>query len=128
MTVLKKEVIKEPISENENNQEIVHVESEPEDENIPTNLGALPTSSIFSELMTKTLGSLMSCSNSLRIKASPSGPTIPGFPFYTLGGAKLRIQDSDYDLTPKIYKALSSTSYSGKNMKDGNDILMMNNV
>ena len=54
------EVIKEPISGNEINQEIVPVKIESEDENIYTDLRALPNSSIFSYVMTKSLGSLMS--------------------------------------------------------------------
>ena len=62
------EVIKESNSENENNQEIVPVEVESEDENIQTNLRALPNSSMFSEQMKKTLGRLMSSANSLKIK------------------------------------------------------------
>ena len=77
--------------------------------------------------MTKTLGSLMSSSNSLRIKASPSGPTFLGVPIYTLGGDKLRIRDNDYEFTPEIYKALSITGYTGRTMKKENDILMLNN-
>ena len=77
--------------------------------------------------MTKTLGSLMSSSNSLRIKAS-SGPTILGVPIYTLGGDKLRIGDNDYELTPEFYKALSYTGYTGKTMKNENDFLMMDNI
>ena len=76
--------------------------------------------------MTKILGSLMSSSKSPRVKASPSGPTILGVPIYTLGGDKLRIRDNDFDLTPENFKALSSLSYSGKTMKDGNDFFMMN--
>ena len=122
------DVIKETNSENENNQEIVPVEIESEDENIQTNLRALPNSSIFSDLMTKTLGLLMSSPNSLRIKPSPSGPTFLGVPIYTLGGDKLRIRDNDYELTPEIYKALSYTGYTGETMKNENDILMMNNI
>ena len=47
------DVIKTSNSENENNQEIVPVEIESEDENIQTNLRALPNSSIFSDQMTK---------------------------------------------------------------------------
>ena len=59
-----------------------------------TNLRALPNSSIFSELMTKTLGRLMSSLNSLKITASPSGPTILGVPIYTLGGDRMQIKDN----------------------------------
>ena len=70
------DVIKETNSSNEKNQEMVLVEIESDDENIQTNLRALQNSSFFSELMTKTLGRLMSSLNSLKITASPSGPTI----------------------------------------------------
>ena len=60
------EIIKKSNSENENIQEIVPVEIESEIENIQTNSRVLPDSSISSDLMTKTLGSLMSSSNSLK--------------------------------------------------------------
>ena len=123
-----KNVIKGSNSENENNQEIVPVEIETEDENIQTNLRALPNSSIFSDQMTKTLGRLMSSANSLKIKSTPSGATILGVPIITLGGDKLRIQSNDYELTPEIYKALSYTGYDGKTMKNENDILMLDNI
>ena len=78
--------LQELISENGNNQQIIPVEIESEDENIQTNLRALPNSSIFSDLKTKTLGSLRSSSKSLKIKSSPSGATNLGVPIYTLGG------------------------------------------
>ena len=122
------DVLKESNSESEYNQEIVPVEIESEDEIYQTNLGALPNSYICSESMTKTSGSLMSCSVSLSIKASPSGPTVLGVRIYTLGGAKLRIRDKDYELTPEIYKAMSLASYSDKTMKDENDILRKNKI
>ena len=122
------EVIKKSNSENENNQEIVPVEIESEDENIETNLRALPNSSMFSDHMTKTLGRLMSSLNSLKIIASSSGPTILGVRIYTLGGDRIQIKDNIYDLTPEIYKALSDTGYTGKTMKNESDILMMNNI
>ena len=96
------EVIKDSNSENENNPKIVAVEIEL-DNSEGDNIRALPNSSIFCELMTKTLGSLMSSSNPLRIKASPSGPTILGVPINTLGDDKLRIRDNDYELSPEIY-------------------------
>ena len=76
--------------------------------------------------MTKTFGRLMSSSNSLKIKSTPSGATILGVPIITLGGDKLRIRGNDYELTPEIYKALSYTGYDGKAMKIENDILMLN--
>ena len=74
------EVIKESNSENANNQEIVPVEIKSEDENVQTNLRALPNSSIFSESMSKTSGRLMSSLNSLMIKPSTSGATFLGVP------------------------------------------------
>ena len=91
------------------NQEIVPVEVESEDENIQTNLRALPNSSVFSDLMTKTLERLMSSANSLKMKASPSGATILGVPINTVGGDNLRNRGNDYELTPEIYKTLSYT-------------------
>ena len=122
------EVIKESNSENANNQEKVPVEIKSEDGNIQTNLRALPNSSIFSESISKTIGRLMSSLNSLKIKSSPSGATILGVPIYTIGGDKLRIRDNVYELTPEIYKALSDTGPTGKDMKNENDILMMYNI
>ena len=122
------EVINPSNSENENNQEIVPVEIESEDENIQTNLRALPNSSMFSDQMTKTLGRLMSSANSLKINSTPSGATILGVPIYILGGDRIQIKDNIYDLTPEIYKALSYTGYDGKTMKNENDILMLNKI
>ena len=55
--------------------------------------------------MAKTLGRLMSSSNSSRIKPSPSGASLLGVPVYTLGGDRRKINDNVYDLTPEIYKA-----------------------
>ena len=119
---------KESNFENAKNQEIVPVEIESEDENIQTNLRALPNSSMFSNQMKKTLGRLMSSAISLKRDTTPSGATILGVPIITLGGDKLRIEGHDYELTPEIYKALSFTGYEGKTMKNENDLLMLNNI
>ena len=124
--MIKGEVIKE--SNSEINQDIVPVKIDSEVGNSKHNKRALPNNSIFSDLMTKTLGSLMSSSNSVRIKSSPSGASILGVPIYTLGGDKLRIRDNDFELTPEIYKTLSYTGYTGKTMKNENDILEMYNI
>ena len=83
---------------------------------------------MFSDQMSKTLGILMSSSNSLRIKPSPSGATILGVPIVTLGGDRKQMNDNVYDLTPEIYKALSYTGYTGNTMKNEADILTMNNI
>ena len=78
--------------------------------------------------MTKTLGRLKSCANSLRIKSSPSGASILGVPIYNRSGDKLRIRDNDYELTPEKNTALSYTVYTRKSKTNENDILMMNNI
>ena len=122
------DILKEPNSESQNNQEIVPVDIESEDDNIQTNLRALPNSPMFSDQMTKTLGRLMSSSQSLKIKPSPSGATILGVPINTLGGDRIQIKDNIYHLTPEIYEALSYTGYTGNTMKNEADILMMNNI
>ena len=106
---------------------MIPIEIESEDESIHTNLRALPNSSIFSDLISKTLGRLMSSANSLKIKSTTSGASILAVPIITLGGDKLRIRDNVYKLTPKIYKSLSYTGYTGNTMKKASDILMMNN-
>ena len=121
------EIIKESNSENGNNQEIVSVEID-SDNSEGDEIKTLPNSSIFSDLMAKSLGSIMSSSNSLKITPPLSGESILGVPIYTLGAHKLRIRDNDYELTPEIYKALSYTVYTGQIMKNENDILMMNNI
>ena len=123
-----RDIIKEPNSGNENNQEIVPVEIESEDENIQTNFRAPPNNSNFSDLMTKTIRRLMSSSISLKMKSSLSGATILGVPIYTLGGDKLRIRDNGYEITPEICESWSYTGYTGKTMKNENDILMLNKV
>ena len=76
-------------SNSEKGQEIVPVDYETEDENIQTNLRALPNSSIFSDQMTKTLSRLMSSGNSLKIKSTPSGATFLRVPINTLGGDRI---------------------------------------
>ena len=83
---------------------------------------------MFSDQMTKTLGRLKSSLNSLKITASPSGPTILGVPIYTLGGDRMQIKDNIYELIPEIYKVLSDTGYTGKTIKNESDILMLNNI
>ena len=95
------EVIKESNPEIENNQEIVPVEIESADENIQTNLRALPNSSIFSDSMAKTLGRLRSSLNSLKIQPSTSGAKFLGVPIYTLGGDRMKTHDNVYELTPE---------------------------
>ena len=70
----------------------------------------------------------MSSSNSLKIKSSTSGATFLGVPIYTICGDKLRKRDNVYQSTPEIYKTLSYPGYTGKPMKNENDILLMNSI
>ena len=51
-----------------------------------------------------------------------------GEPIQIVGGDKLRRNHNDYHLTLEILKALSSTSYTGQNMKKGSGLIMMNNI
>ena len=126
------EVIISSNSEKENVQEIVPVEVEledSEDENIDNKLGikALPNSFKFSDLMKNTTNKLLSIKKSLKIDQD-KGTSIKGIPVLILGGDSLKIGDNVYETTPEIHKALSSTGYTGENMKNENDIFMMNNI
>ena len=125
------EVVEESNSENENNQEIVTVvidSDRSEDDNTKPKIKALPNSSSFTDLMTKTLKRLMSSSISLKIKSTPYGASNLRVLLYTLGGDRIRMNDNVYDKTPEIHKALSSTSSMGRTMKNKNDVLTMNNI
>ena len=66
--------------------------------------------------------------NCSKIKSSRSGATILRVPIYTLGGDKLRIRSTVFEITTDIYDALSFTGYNGDTMKSQNDILMLNNI
>ena len=72
----------------------------------------------------------MSSKNSLKIDQDErtGGASINGIPVLILGGDSMKIGDNVYEITPEIHKALSSTGYTGENMKNENDILMMNNI
>ena len=122
------EFSKESYSENQNNQEIVPVDTDSDNSGgdiTNPNIKALPNSSIFRDLLTKTLGRLRSSPNSLRRKPSSSGATVHGVSIYNLEGDKFRIRGKEYDLNPEIFEALSLTGYTGATMTDENDNLMM---
>ena len=75
------------------------------------------------------LGSLMNSHNSLKMTQDEIvQANILGVPLQISGGDRIRINENVYDLTTEIYKAISSTSYTGKTMKDESDIWMMNNI
>ena len=75
------------------------------------------------------LESLMNSHNSLKVTQNESGrANILGVPIQISGAGTIKVNESIYDLTPETYKALSSTSYTGKARKNENDILMMYNI
>ena len=80
--------------------------------------------------MIETFGALlMHSKNTLNLKQGISDKaSILGIPINTLGGDRIEVQNNIYDLTTELYKTRSSTSYTGKTMKNENDILMMNNI
>ena len=137
MNLLKKisEVINPSNYENGNNQEIVPVEVHLEDsevEKIDKTFGikAPPKSFRFSDLMKNTISKLMSSKNSLGIDQDTRtvGASINDKPVLIFSGDSTKIGDEVYEITPRIHKALSSTGYTGENMKNENDILMMNKI
>ena len=111
---------------NKSTQEVGDIIKESNSEKI---IKALPNSSQFSDSMRQMLGSLMNSKNSLKITQVESGKAnILGVPIQISGADTIKIDENIYELTPEIYKALSDTGYTGKNMKSENDIFMMNNI
>ena len=90
---------------------------------------ALPKSYKTSNALTETLGASINSRNLLKLTQDDSGrASILGTPIYTLGGDRTRINDNVYEMTPEKYKTLSSTGYTGKTMKNDNDISLMNKI
>ena len=111
---------------NENTKKISEVIKESNSEKI---IKALPNSSQFSVSMREMLGSLMNSKNSLKITQDDLGrANILGAPIQISGADTMKINENIYELTPEIYNALSDTGYTGKNMRNESDILMMNNI
>ena len=76
--------------------------------------------------MREMIGSLMNSQNSLKVTQDESGRAkFLGVPIQLSEADTKNINETIYDLTPEIYKALSSTSYSVKTMKNEDDILTM---
>ena len=97
--------------------------------NSQIDLKSLPNSSNFSDSIREMIGSLMRSKNSLKITRDESRrANILGVPIQMSGADTIKINENIYELTPEIYKALSDTGYTGKNMKNESDILMMNNI
>ena len=73
--------------------------------------------------MRQMIGSLMNSRNSLKITQDESGrANILGVPIQISEGDTMKINETVYELTPEIYKALTNTTYNGSTMKDENDI------
>ena len=90
------------------------------------NLKPLPNSSNFSISMRQMIGSLMNSRSSPILTQEDLGQAnILGIPIQTSGDVRNKITYYNYDSTPDITKALSSTSYNGKTMKNEKDNLMM---
>ena len=111
---------------NESTQKISDVIKE---SNSKVDIKALPNNSKFSNSMRQMIGSLMNSRNSLKITQDESGrANILGIPIQISEGDTIKINETVYELTLEIYKALTYTSYNGNTMKDENDILMMFNI
>ena len=82
-------------------------DSEDDCENIASNIKVLPSSTVFNEVMTKTLGSISTSSKSSRIKSTPPGGSNKGVPVYTMGGNTISLKDNVHEFTREIHKALS---------------------
>ena len=92
------------------------------------NINALPNSPNFSKSLRVKLGSLMNSRNCLKITKDEFGQANNlGDPIQKSGSDTITLNEKIYDLTLEIYKALSSTSYTAKTMKNENDVLVMNN-
>ena len=64
--------------------------------------------------MMETLGFSINSETTLKLLQDDSGRTsILGTPIYTLGGDSIQLKDNIFTLTLKIFKTLSSTSYTG---------------
>ena len=103
-------------------------ESNSEDD-YKSNIKAQPNSSKFSNSMHEMIGSLMNSRKSPKITQDGFGrANFLGVPIQISETDTMEINETIYELTPEIYKALSFTGYTGKIMKNENDILMMNNI
>ena len=90
---------------------------------------ALPNNCQFSDSMRQMIGALMNSRNSLKITQDESGKAnILGVPIQISGADTIKINENIYETTPELYNALSDTGYTGRNMRNESDILMMNNI
>ena len=112
------------------NESTRNLGKETKESNSKVDIKVLPNSSKFSKSMRQMIGSLMNSKNSLEItQDDETGEAkILGVPLQISGPDTIKINENNYELTPEIYKALTSPLYTGKTMTNENDILMMNNI
>ena len=104
------EVIKEPNSEDD----------------IKCKIKALLNSSKFSISMREMIGSLQNTRSSLKITQDESvRANILDVPIQISEADTIKLKENIYDLTPEIYKALSSLLYTGKTLRNEDDNLTM---
>ena len=97
--------------------------------NSEDDIKALPDSSKISTPMREMIGSSMTSRNSLKITQDELGRAkILGVPIQISGSDTIKINENIYELTPEIYKGLLSTTYTGRNMKNEDGILMTYNI
>ena len=71
------------------------------------------------------LGSLMNSRNFIKITQDEfRQANILGVPFQMSGADTIKRNEKIYELTPEIYKSLSSPTYTGRTMKNEDDVLM----
>ena len=77
----------------------------------------------------ETLGASNNSRNSSKLLPDdPGRASILGSQIYELGGDTITIIDNIYNLTPDVYKALSSIGYGGETKKEETAILMMDKI
>ena len=93
---------------------------------VANNIRALPNSSNFSKSIQEMLRSLMRSHKSLKIIQDESGrATILGVPFQISGVDTIKINETIYELTPEVHKALSNPLYTGNTMNNDDEFLML---
>ena len=75
------------------------------------------------------IGSLTNSPNYLKVTQDESGRAIIlGVAMQISEADTTKINENIYELTPEIFKALSSTTYTGKTMKNEDDIFFIYNI
>ena len=111
------------------NESTKNLGKEIKESNSRVDIKALPNSSKFSNSMRQMIGSIINSRNSLKsIQDELNRATVLGVPIQISEGDTIKVNENIYELTPEIYKASTYQKYTGKTMKNENDILMTNNI